>query len=45
MKYKISMLIIFLISIIFIPKVNAHFSDLPLLGKTIYLDAGQPRYF
>lgn len=43
MKYKLSMLIIFIlsiISIISINKVYAYFCDIPLLGKIIYLDAG-----
>ncbi len=40
MKYKLSMLIIFILSIISINKVYAYFCDIPLLGKIIYLDAG-----
>ncbi len=44
-KYKILILIMFFLSIFVFEKVNASFKDLPLLGKIIYLDAGQPRYF
>ena len=40
MKYKLSMLIIFILSIISINKVYAYFCDIPLFGKIIYLDAG-----
>lgn len=39
-KYKILIITIFLLSIFTISKVDALVKDLPLLGKTIYLDVG-----
>ena len=39
-KYKCLIIIMFLISTFSISKVYANINDLPLLGKTIYLDAG-----
>lgn len=40
MKYKIIILSIILMSIFWVSKVNAYFNTLPLMGKSIYLDAG-----
>ena len=39
-KYKITLLILFLIILFSVNQVNAYVNDFPLLGKTIYLDAG-----
>ena len=39
-KYKITLLILFLIILFLVNQVNAYVNDFPLLGKTIYLDAG-----
>lgn len=39
-KYKILIITMFFLSIFVFSKVNAIVKDLPLLGKTIYLDAG-----
>ena len=39
-RYKITLLIIFLIILFSVNQVNAYVNDFPLLGKTIYLDAG-----
>lgn len=39
-KYKILIIVMFFLSIFTISKVDALVKDLPLLGKTIYLDAG-----
>lgn len=39
-KYKITLLILFLIILFSVNRVNAYVNDFPLLGKTIYLDAG-----
>lgn len=39
-KYKILIITMFFLSIFLFSKVNAIVKDLPLLGKTIYLDAG-----
>ncbi len=39
-KYKITLLIFFLIILFSVNQVNAYVNDFPLLGKTIYLDAG-----
>jgi len=44
-KYKSLVIIMFFIFTFSISKVYADVSDLSLLGKVIYLDAGQPRYF
>jgi len=44
-KYKTLIIIMFFIFSFSISKAYADVSDLPLLGKVIYLDAGQPRYF
>lgn len=40
MKYKLSMLIIFILSLLSVNKVKAHFNEFPLIGKMIYIDAG-----
>ena len=39
-RYKITLLILFLIILFSVNQVNAYVNDFPLLGKTIYLDAG-----
>lgn len=39
-KYKITLLIVFLIILFSVNKANAYVNDFPLLGKVIYLDAG-----
>ena len=39
-KYKITLLILFLIILFSVNQANAYVNDFPLLGKTIYLDAG-----
>lgn len=39
-RYKITLLTIFLIILFSVNQVNAYVNDFPLLGKTIYLDAG-----
>lgn len=39
-KYKLVIIYMFFLFIIFFSRVNAEYRDLPLLGKTIYLDAG-----
>ncbi|CCZ57606.1 unknown [Clostridium sp. CAG:762] len=39
-KYKITLLILFLIILFSVNQVNAYVNDFPLLGKIIYLDAG-----
>ena len=39
-RYKITLLIIFSIILFSVNQVNAYVNDFPLLGKTIYLDAG-----
>ena len=39
-KYKITLLILFLIILFSVNQVNAYVNDFPLLCKTIYLDAG-----
>lgn len=39
-KYKTTLLILFLIILFSVNQVNAYVNDFPLLGKTIYLDAG-----
>lgn len=40
MRYKLVMFIAFIISLLFVNKVNANFNEFPLIGKIIYLDAG-----
>ena len=37
-RYKITLLIIFLIILFSVNQVNAYVNDFPLLGKTIYLE-------
>ena len=39
-RYKITLLILFLIILFSVNQINAYVNDFPLLGKTIYLDAG-----
>ena len=39
-RYKITLLILFLIILFSVNQVNAYVNDFTLLGKTIYLDAG-----
>jgi hypothetical protein len=43
-KYKLLIIICFFLFSISLPKVTAMVKNLNLLGKTIVLDAGQPRY-
>jgi hypothetical protein len=42
LRYKICVLFLFIFGIYSLTKVDAKVNNLPLLGKTIYLDAGHP---
>ena len=42
--YKFKMFLIFIVLVCVFDRVDAFIKEVPLLGRVIYLDAGQPRY-
>lgn len=42
--YRLKMFLLFIMLILVFDRADAFMKEAPLVGKTIYLDAGQPRY-